>query len=446
MLSFKKEKRISLPYIENPDKTFENFLELPFPIFLDSCSMERKLYKKDMFSAQPTLVFTSSADSYQILDSHGLVLDSGPNAIEKLIELETEHSGNLMGYVGYHACDHEFKIHSGKKRLLPDICIGIYPWRIEIQHDIRKSELIYLEDALNNESEISSIIERFKASSSIDVCAKPTLGKNVSNLTKAQYQTAFEKIKRYIEDGDCYQVNLAQRFVSDFKGDTWRHYLTLKQASPAPFSCYFHTPFGDILSFSPESFMSINPEGKIISQPIKGTRKRSSDNQLDEVTRQELLNSEKDKAENLMIVDLIRNDLSKSAEVNSVKVDDLFRIESFSNVHHMVSQVSAQKREDISHLHVLINAFPGGSITGAPKQRSMEIINELEPDAREVYCGAIGYLLNDKNMEFNISIRTLLVHEDKLYCWGGGGIVADSIADEEYQESINKISNLINIE
>lgn len=437
-----KEKKISLPYIESSTEAFENFLELPFPIFLDSSSSERGVKGKDIFSAQPSRIFIASGDHYQILDAHGLIIDSGDDATSKLIDFEKKQVGNLMGYVGYHSRDLDFRIESGKKRLLPDICIATYPWRIESNHQSMESHLIYLEDEMPSE-ELDIILDLLGRGKIQNHQIQAILTQCLSNFTKNSYQQAFEKIKHYIEDGDCYQVNLAQRFASEFKGDSWAHYMTLKTQSPAPYCCFFHTPYGDILSFSPELFLSIKTNGEIISQPIKGTRKRNKDKQLDEAARQALINSEKDKAENLMIVDLIRNDLSKSAEINSVKVDELFRIESFSNVHHMVSQVRAQKREDVSHLQVLLNAFPGGSITGAPKQRAMEIINELEPDAREIYCGAIGYLFNDGNMEFNISIRSIVIHEGMLYCWGGGGIVADSDANEEYQESIAKISNLV---
>lgn len=440
-----KEHRLAIPYIKNSCKVFENLLTLPYPIFFDSCSDLRKQQGTDIFCAAPSLVFIAQQDNYQILNSKLEEIESGTNSSKRLLEFEKQNTGSLMGYIGYHARDKDFRISPEKQLLLPDICLGVYPWRVESNHKIKESHLFYADNTFANEKELQRLIETLNSTTENSNPSSTHIENSKANFSFENYEKAFKKIKDYINEGDCYQVNLAQRFVSDFNGSVWQHYLKLREKSPAPFGCFLSTPYGDILSFSPESFLKINAQGEIISQPIKGTRKRSNDTRNDQSAKEQLANSQKDKAENLMIVDLIRNDLSKSAELNTVKVDELFKIQSFSNVHHMVSQVRAQKRPDLSYLEVLLNAFPGGSITGAPKKRAMEIINELEPDSREVYCGAIGYITGDNNMEFNIAIRTLVIHKNKLYCWGGGGIVADSLCEEEYQESINKISNLINI-
>jgi para-aminobenzoate synthetase component 1 len=434
---------------------FERFLNLPYAIFLDSCSDLRNESGIDVIAASPFLRFISKDNQYQIYNKDNDLIESGDNALNKLKELEKKQTGSLLGYLGYHSNDEFFKLINKKTDIdfykdteLPDICIGFYAWRIEIDHINKTSILKYQENkcstddlTLIQESISASLKENKKINSNVQTIKNYAQ----SNFTKADYIKSFQMIQSYISKGDCYQVNLAQRFTLDFKESSWQHYKFLRSSSPAPYACYFTTPFGDILSFSPESFLKISQSGKIVSQPIKGTRKRHVDMYLDQDAAQELANSEKDRAENLMIVDLIRNDLSKSAELNSVNVDTLFEIKSFANVHHMVSQVSAQKAKNKSNLDVLLNCFPGGSITGAPKKRAMQIIKELEPHRRQVYCGAIGQINFEGEMEFNIAIRTIIIKNEALYCWGGGGLVADSIAEAEYQESITKINNLIPI-
>ncbi|WP_395345448.1 aminodeoxychorismate synthase component I [Ningiella sp. W23] len=268
------------------------------------------------------------------------------------------------------------------------------------------------------------------------------IGEWTSNMNEAQYTESMNKIDEYLHSGDCYQINFAQRFSAPYHGDEWLAYKKLTEVNKAPFSAFIRLPKSCVLSVSPERFLSVK-NGEVVTKPIKGTRKRASDKQEDEMLANELLSSEKDKAENLMIVDLLRNDLSKHCEVNSVSVPKLFALESYPAVHHMVSTVVGKLKANASPFDLLAGAFPGGSITGAPKVRAMQIIQELEPDKRSIYCGSIGYLGIRDDMDTSICIRTILAEDGVLHCWAGGGIVLDSTAHDEYQESFHKVAKIL---
>jgi len=263
-----------------------------------------------------------------------------------------------------------------------------------------------------------------------------------ANVTEHEYREKFDQIQDYLHAGDCYQVNFAQRFTATYSGDEFGAYQTLCAVNKAPFSAFFRLPESCILSVSPERFLLVK-EQHVESKPIKGTRKRSSDSQQDAELAQELINAEKDRAENLMIVDLLRNDLSKHCLAHSVKVPHLFKLESYPAVHHLVSTVTGELKPQSCPYNLLQGAFPGGSITGAPKVRAMQVIQELEPDKRAIYCGSIGYIGIRNDMDTNICIRTLLAENNTLYCWAGGGIVVDSEAGDEYQESLHKLAKIL---
>jgi len=265
-----------------------------------------------------------------------------------------------------------------------------------------------------------------------------------SNVTHEQYARAFRRIRGYIHDGDCYQVNLAQRFAANATGDPWLAYQALRVINPAPFSAYLTTPYAQILCASPERFLRL--EGRRVeTKPIKGTRPRAGHARLDAELSEALRLSEKDRAENVMIVDLLRNDLSKSCAPGTVRVPRLFEVESYPTVHHLVSTVTGELQEDRDALDLLRGCFPGGSITGAPKLRAMQIIEELEPQRRGVYCGAIGYIGFDGGMDLNIAIRTLVYSGGVIRCWAGGGIVADSQLEDEYQETFDKAAAMLRL-
>lgn len=263
---------------------------------------------------------------------------------------------------------------------------------------------------------------------------------------KACYEQSFAKLKDYIYAGDCYQANLTQRFEAKSSLDTtdyFRLFLNTARASNANY-CAFICVDDDhqLISFSPEQFIECH-DRQLQTKPIKGTVKNSDG--LSETLTAELL-SDKNKAENLMIVDLLRNDLSKVAELNSVITSKLFDIESFNNVHHLVSTIKATLKKEHTAIDAFNAAFPGGSITGAPKRRAMEIIEELEAHSRRFYCGSISYWDSERGFDSNILIRTIERINGSVYCWAGGGIVADSECDSEYQESIDKVSHLTGID
>ncbi|MEG3767908.1 aminodeoxychorismate synthase component I [Alteromonas sp. 14N.309.X.WAT.G.H12] len=263
-----------------------------------------------------------------------------------------------------------------------------------------------------------------------------------ANLSKQDYIQALEKIHQYLRAGDCYQVNMAQRFSAQYHGDEWQAFQLLSEANGAPFSAFMRLPDACILSISPERFIAVR-NGKVETRPIKGTRPRSDDKEADQLRAQSLLAAEKDRAENLMIVDLLRNDLSKHCQPHTVKVPALFALESYAAVHHMVSTVTGELEVNSCPLDLMAGAFPGGSITGAPKIRAMEIIEELEPHRRNVYCGSLFYYGFRQDMDSSILIRTLLAENGTLHCWAGGGIVLDSDPIEEYQETLDKVARIL---
>jgi para-aminobenzoate synthetase component 1 len=261
-------------------------------------------------------------------------------------------------------------------------------------------------------------------------------------MSETQYRAGIASIDNYLRAGDCYQINFAQRFSASYIGSEWLAYQHLTKVNKAPFSSFMRFEQSCVLSLSPERFISVKHR-KVVTKPIKGTRKRSEDPDIDAQLASALLTSEKDRAENLMIVDLLRNDLSKHCKPHSVQVPHLFQLESYPAVHHMVSTVVGELKAGSNPFDLLAGAFPGGSITGAPKVRAMQIIQELEPDKRSVYCGSIGYVGIRQDMDTNICIRTLLAEHQTLHCWAGGGIVLDSEAMDEYQESFHKVAKIL---
>lgn len=256
-----------------------------------------------------------------------------------------------------------------------------------------------------------------------------------------QYNRAFNQVQTYLRAGDCYQVNLAMPFSC--QDNLWNASpFALLNAFQPRFGGWFRSAKTYLISVSPERFISVH-DGCIETRPIKGTVRRGADATDDEQKSVWLSNSTKNRAENLMIVDLLRNDLSLHADTGSVKVPSLFAIETHANVHHMVSTVTARLKPGHSSADVIISALPGGSITGAPKIRAMEIIEELEQQPRGAYCGAMGFFGVNGNCDFNILIRTLCITPDSATCWGGGGIVVDSEAQDEWQEIFSKVGAIL---
>lgn len=258
-----------------------------------------------------------------------------------------------------------------------------------------------------------------------------------SGFTRDEYLDGVRAVKEYILAGDIYQANLSQRFSAPLLEPAWRLYRRLRRLNAAPFSAYLN--FGDfaVASSSPERFLAVSGS-RVETRPIKGTRPRSDDPAGDEKQKEELLSSLKDRAELSMIVDLERNDLGRVCDYGSVRVTEHAVLESYATVHHLVSTVAGDLHAGNDVVDLLRATFPGGSITGAPKIRSMEIIDEIEPTARSVYTGAIGYLGLHGNHDINIAIRTMIISGGRVYFQVGGGIVADSEPAAEYQETLDK--------
>ena len=263
-----------------------------------------------------------------------------------------------------------------------------------------------------------------------------------ANFTKPEYCGAVQAVRDYIRAGDVFQVNLSQRFASPQRVNSFELYKRLKRINPAPFAAYLNLGELQIISSSPERFLRLSG-GKVQTRPIKGTRPRGKTPEKDYRLAQELLQSSKDKAEHIMIVDLERNDLGRVCEYGSVKVTDLMVLEPYSTVFHLVSTVEGELASQKGRIDLLRACFPGGSITGAPKVRAMEIIEELEPTKRTIYTGSIGYLSFNGQMDLNIAIRTLISWQENIYFQVGGGIVFDSDPQGEYEETLDKAKALI---
>lgn len=353
--------------------------------------------------------------------------------------------GGSLGYFSYDLgrCFETLPAQAIRDINMPEMAVGIYSQAIIFD---RKVQCYYL---VCPEQQRSTLTEQIHAYLSQKIHCESELSFKLTkqwqtNISKQEYHQKFDQIQQYLLSGDCYQINLTQRFSAAYQGDEFLAYLTLRETNKAPFSAFMRIENLAILSVSPERFLKLT-DNKVQSKPIKGTQVRSSDLIQDKKNAEQLLNSEKDRAENLMIVDLLRNDISRVCQAGTVKVPKLFTIESFPAVHHLVSTVIGSLSPQYSAHDLLRAAFPGGSITGAPKIRAMEIIDELEPQRRAIYCGSIGYISACGKMDTSITIRTLVCTEQMIHCWAGGGIVADSQVDSEYQESLDKVNKILPI-
>jgi para-aminobenzoate synthetase component 1 len=439
-----------IEYLADSSHWFRALRHLPHPVWLDSCRPFSLYGRYDILAADPEILLTTRGQTSRILKGNQLLLetDESPfNLIRRYLPTgyQPGHLPFCGGALGYFSYDLGRRLENLPNLAvqdieLPDGHLGIYPWAIVQDHEQQQAWLVEL-SGLGNAAKSRQRQVFHDLKQNIKSCDKSfKINRFYSKVNANIYAKAFEKIQDYILAGDCYQVNYAQRFSASFEGDPFDAYLALRAALPSPFSAYLETEQGAVLSLSPERFIQVK-NGIAQTQPIKGTIARDPDPDADARNADLLQISAKDRAENLMIVDLLRNDLSKHCQ--QVSVPALFALQSFANVHHLVSTVSAHLNPGVDALQVLEDCFPGGSITGAPKIRAMEIIEELEPVRRSVYCGSLGYLSACGQMDTNIAIRTLVADRGQLHCWGGGGIVADSIATAEYQESLTKVRLLM---
>ncbi|MGS0680708.1 aminodeoxychorismate synthase component I [Shewanella sp. 125m-7] len=487
-------------------QVFEHFSDTPWAILLDSANADHLDAKCDVICAEPVATIVTQGQSTTITRSSDrqalftLASVASKNTAQsvsnrdpfcQLNDLISEYyptekhspfifSGGVMGSFSYDLGRGIETIPeiANKDIALPEMNLGCYDWALifdnksqcwDLVHYQSQQALDALETRLNQLISSNLPLETNKCQH-LQQAQHPLLSSPLNRslftltsqwqnqLTEQAYREKFAEVQAYLLSGDCYQINLTQRFSATYTGNEWQAYKALRETNGAPFSAFIRLETHALLSISPERFIQLN-NGDIQTKPIKGTMPRSTEAKRDLELAQQLKASEKDRAENLMIVDLLRNDIGKVAAPGSVTVPHIFEVESFPAVHHLVSTVTAKLKLGLKPTDLLKACFPGGSITGAPKIRAMSIIEELEPSRRSLYCGSIGYISQDGTMDTSITIRSLVAQRDQatltghlaadlpntgvIYCWAGGGIVADSQVNAEYQESFDKVSRIL---
>ncbi|MDC9819828.1 aminodeoxychorismate synthase component 1 [Pectobacterium polonicum] len=428
---------------------FAPFSQQPWAMLLHSGFADHPHNRFDIMVADPRITLCTRGNRTEITsDTVTQTLEGDPfillqqqlDTLSLPIESHPDFpfQGGALGLFGYDLGRQieTLPVHAEQDIDLPDMAVGLYDWALVADHH-RKTLTLIVHHSLQ---------------ARLDWLANPPVNAPKadfkltdawqSNMSRSAYGEKFRKIQDYLLAGDCYQVNLAQRFSTAYEGDEWQAFLQLSAGNKAPFSAFLRLPENTVISVSPERFLWLE-NNHIQTRPIKGTLPRLTDSDADKQQAARLANSEKDRAENLMIVDLLRNDIGRVAVPGSVRVPELFVVEPFPAVHHLVSTIEARLPEGCPATTLLRACFPGGSITGAPKIRAMQIIEELEPQRRNAYCGSVGYISQCGTMDTNITIRTLLTECGRIYCWAGGGIVADSQEQAEYQETFDKVGRIL---
>ncbi len=440
---------------ETPQRLFQRLLKQPYPMFLDSGAGYGELGRYSICAADPYLVFRCRRTAVEVWMGGEWRSRAGAplEVLGELLERNTINPtaglpfvGGAIGYLGYEMGQQIERIRHRPRppAAAPDAFFAFYDCAAVFDHQAGGAVIVS-----NGLPESGRAEQLARAEARADAfekalggaepgATKPGVGGTVtSNFTRREYLEAVEHARDYITAGDVYQVNLAQRFEGSWTGSAWSLYERLRERNPSPFAAYLDCGDLTVLSASPERFLS--RRGMTLeTRPIKGTRPRGDGAGADAGLASELLASAKDRAEHIMIVDLERSDLGRVAEVGSVRVAELMKVERFPDVHHLTSTIRAQAVRECSVVELLRATFPGGSITGAPKIRAMEIIDELEPDRRGIYTGAIGYVSADGGIDLNIAIRTLVVEGERVSFHLGGGIVYDSQGEAEYQETLDK--------
>jgi len=423
-----------LPYPGDASACFAAIADLPWAIWLDSAGRGRY----DILCARPVATLVTHGNETVITDENGDHRSTADpfDLLRRQLGATVgtmpgiPFAGGAVGYWGYDLARRFTALPQSAQDAedLPEMAVGIYDWAVVIDHQEKTAQLVSHRRMKETVQVLPQILARLSKAGATPQHEFRVHGDIRSNLDRGDYQAAFAAIQHYLHEGDCYQVNLARRYAAKASGDALQTYLELRHLSPAPYSAFLILPQAQILSSSPERFLQVC-NGMVETRPIKGTRPRMAD-PLEDAR---------------MAGDLRSNDLGKSCIPGSVNAPRLFEVESYANVHHLVSTVTGQLAPGQDALALLRNCFPGGSITGAPKQRAMEIIEQLEPDRRGVYCGAIGYAGFDGNMDTNIAIRTLVYADGEVRFWAGGGIVADSVMADEYQETLDKAAAMLGL-
>lgn len=441
-----------IPFPINPLDAFAFIKGQPYPFFLDSSFDLKGLGRYSFLGASPYKIIRSKGKTveaetfYGNYRYQGNVFDFIGEELNRFSITSNYHIPFLLGGVGYFSYDLLHLLEDVPSKTIDDVgfpeChIAFYDTSIAFDHYENKGYVVSV-----TENKVDEVIELLKTVGTAHPTSTdhrpPTTGPYISNFTKEDYIKGVQKAKEYIAAGDIYQVNLSQRFSTEIDISPYDLYLRLREASPAPFSAYLDFGKAAVLSSSPERFLKVDG-GHLETRPIKGTRPRGKSTEEDERLKKELEFSDKDRAEHIMIVDLERNDLGRVCKYGTVRVEENMTVESFAQVHHMVSTVTGELKEGVSLMDIIKATFPGGSITGAPKVRAMEIIEELEPSKRGVYTGSIGYIGFNGKMDLNIAIRTIVLKDGKAHFSVGGGIVADSDPEAEYQETLDKASGMM---
>jgi len=428
---------------------FAPFASRPWSALLHSGHAQHQDSRFDIMVAEPiitlltlganTQINRNGTSSHSLEDPFTLVqqqvdsLGLHPEARDDLPFL-----GGALGLFGYDL-GRRIEVlpsHAHADLAMADMAIGIYTWAVIADHQRKRLTLVSYSDP-------GPLLKRLMAVAPLAECQPFHLTHPwQANMSRGEYGEKFRRIQHHLQAGDCYQICLAQRFSAAYSGDEWQAFRHLLAENGAPFSAFIRLSEQAVLSLSPERFLRIHQRA-IQTRPIKGTLPRLADPAADRQQAQKLADSDKDRAENLMIVDLLRNDIGRLAVPGSVQVPELFKIEKFPAVYHMVSTITARLPDNRSPCELLRACFPGGSITGAPKVKAMTLIDQLEPQRRNVWCGSIGYLSLCGTFDSNIAIRTLLTEEGYIHCWAGGGIVADSEEQAEYQETLDKVARIL---
>ncbi len=457
-----------------PESLVEQLLGEPGIVLLRSGFFDSPQARYSFVTARPFLTLRSFGSRCEISssESHHVqfgnpwhILDGLMARYELLEEIDSPFPlGGCFGYWGYDLKDFvEPKLPrcAVNDLELPNCHVGFYSSLVVFDHRLGQTSIISTGqqfDGSRNEAQAQREMEFWRArvcpnesacekdlpqrqrdeeNNSLSQCLNASVVNPVSNLLRAEFIQKVEQAQRYIRAGDIYQVNLSQRLMTNFSLSGWDFFQRLLSVSPAPFSAYVDCGDFQIASSSPESFLRMSGS-QIQTRPIKGTRPRSADSNRDAQLTYELQTSSKEMAELVMITDLLRNDLGKVCEYGSVQVPELVRLERYPQVQHLVSTVEGRLRPEVTHFAAFASSFPGGSITGAPKIRAMEIIDELEPITRGPYTGALGYLGFNRESQLSITIRTAVCQDGKIYFHVGAGIVADSNPEAEYEETLAK--------
>ena len=434
-----------IPYKVDTTTYYEQIRHLDWPVFFDSCyqsDRKKSQYARyDIISADPFVKIYSNLNSIKVCEKNQTFHsnDDGLEIVQNYINKysmpysEIPFIGGAIGYCSYEM--DEKKIDNCN---LPKISMGIYDWALIVDHFLQEAYLVTTnvdEETKKNWSKYIKLLSTSTSDKSQKFIVKSEIEDN-SNFE--DYRNKFKLVMDYLKEGDCYQINLSKQYKVLVEGDSWQFYKIFRNSNKSRFMAYLDFKDFEILSGSPERFIQVRGNA-VNTRPIKGTIGRDKNHDRDKKNALALKESVKDQSENLMIVDLLRNDLSKNCDIGSIKVSELFELESYPNVHHLVSTISGNLKNESNMLKLFSDSFPGGSITGAPKIRAMEIIRELEDHNRELYCGSVVYFSFNRSMDSNIAIRSLFRKGNELYFYSGGALTIASNDKDEFQEIEDKV-------